>query len=433
MSRQMKKYHKIISLLLLSGSLVSFSATNSYAGFHLGLASAIKAKAQELKDKKEVKAKEAIANSSWITQLGTSNYDRASGVTVDQAGNIYITGYTEGGIGGHSNIGGRDIFLTKYSSAGTILWTRQFGTSSDEWNAEITTDDSGNTILFYNQESTFFLAKYNTNGARLWGKQFENSEYCSGIATDQSGNIYVTGCIFLSGATYSIFLTKYDENGNNIWRIFVGNGGWITGVTFDSLGNLYINGWTQEINTGFGRNDVLLMKYNSEGVKLWTNTLGTTGENISTGAATDLSGNIYITGWSDNNIDGNQNNRSGIFLAKYDTNGAKLWVKLIGTSSLDGSHGVATDPSGNAYVTGYTEGYFSGYTNQGKYDLFLVKYDTNGTNVWEKQIGTSGSDEGYAVVIDQSERIYIAGVTEGNLGDNINKGSGDALLIKITP
>ena len=67
------------------------------------------------------------------------------------------------------------------------------------------------------------------------------------------------------------------------------------------------------------------------------------------------------------------------FLFKYNSSGTKQWTKQFGTSNVDEAIGVATDSSGNVYVTGYTAGGLDGNTSAGNYDLFVVKYNDNGT------------------------------------------------------
>ena len=67
-----------------------------------------------------------------------------------------------------------------------------------------------------------------------------------------------------------------------------------------------------------------------------------------------------------------------MYLVKYNSSGTKQWTKQLGTSSVDKGRGVTTDSSGNIYVTGDTVGDLDGNTNSGSVDIFLVKYNSDG-------------------------------------------------------
>jgi hypothetical protein len=149
------------------------------------------------------------------------------------------------------------------------------------------------------------------------------------------------------------------------------------------------------------------------------------------GVATDGSGNVYVTGYTGCGLDGNTNAGDGdIFLTKYDTNGNKLWTRQLGTANVDVGYGVATDGSGNIYVNGSTYSGLDGNTNAGYDDIFLTKYDTNGNKLWTRQLGTVYDDVGYGVVTDGSGNIYITGCTYSGLDGNTNAGDGDIFLTK---
>ena len=84
---------------------------------------------------------------SWNKQLGTSEADIAYGIAADGSGNVYITGYTQGGLDGNSNTGVNDIFSVKYDSSGTKQWTRQLGTSTIDFAYGVAVDGSGNVYI----------------------------------------------------------------------------------------------------------------------------------------------------------------------------------------------------------------------------------------------------------------------------------------------
>ena len=144
----------------------------------------------------------------------------------------------------------------------------------------------------------------------------------------------------------------------------------------------------------------------------------------------DSSSNIYVTGYTGGGLDTNSNLGSDdIILVKYNSSGTKLWTKQLGTSSADEGRGVMVDSSGNIYVTGLTQGALYG-TNLGSYDIFLVKYNSSGTNQWTRQLSTSSGEEGHGVTVDSSGNIYVVGNTGGDLDNNTNSGLQDVFIIK---
>ncbi|HCJ67495.1 MAG TPA: hypothetical protein DHV62_09325, partial [Elusimicrobia bacterium] len=230
----------------------------------------------------------------WTKQWGTSSYEHGSGVVVDTGGNIYVTGYTWGGLDGNTNFGysisTSDTFLTKYDSNGTKQWTKQWGT--------------------------------------------DHGDYGAGLAVDTGGNIYIAGYIQLFQPAFydrsivpidtDLFLVKYDSSGINQWAKYPRKStsdecG--TGVAVDTGGNIYLIGNTDgslDGNTNAGSEDVFLVKYDSSGNKIWTKQFGTASDDRGRGVANDSYGNIYITGCTAGGLDGNTNAGSyDIFLTKY--------------------------------------------------------------------------------------------------------------------
>ncbi len=217
----------------------------------------------------------------WTKQLGTSGDDISFGVSSDGLGNVYISGFTGGSLGG-PHAGYADAFLSKYDSDGNFQWTAQLGTSGD----------------------------------------------------DQS-----------------------------------------FGVTSDGLGNVYISGTTEGSlgGTNAGLGDAFLSKYDSNGNFQWTSQLGTSSADGSNGVSSDGLGNAYISGYTRGSLDGTSSGSFDAFLSKYDSSGNLLWTEQLGTSSSDYSTGVSSDGLGNVYISGETLGSF-GRTSAGGRDAFIVKF-----------------------------------------------------------
>jgi len=157
----------------------------------------------------------------------------------------------------------------------------------------------------------------------------------------------------------------------------------VTGVTYGGLDG----------NTIAGNSDLFVVKYNSSGTWQWTKQNGTDRYDEARGVATDSSGNVYVTGYTEGGLDGNTSaGSSDLFVVKYNSSGTKQWTKQLGTWDSDFANGVATDSSGNVYVTGSTYRNLDGNTSAGNADLFVVKYNSSGTKQWTKQLGSSSRD-----------------------------------------
>ena len=89
--------------------------------------------------------------------------------------------------------------------------------------------------------------------------------------------------------------------------------------------------------------------------------------------------------------------------------------RQLARSSNDYAYGVAVDSSGNVYVAGGTNGGLDGNTNAGNTDLFVVKYNSSGTKQWTNQLGSSSRDSANGVATDSSGNVYVTGMTKGGL------------------
>lgn len=392
---------------------------------------------------------EAPYNVAWSRQIGTTDTDQSFGVAVDAAGNAYISGWTYGSLGG-PNAGGADAFLSKYDGAGNFLWSRQVGTTDNDESHGVAVDAAGNAYISGRTQGSLggpnlnpptydaFLSKYDGGGNLLWSRQFgtTNNDKSNGVAVDASGNAYISGFINSRAIeeTADAFLAKYDGAGNLIWSRSIGttDTDQSEGVAVDAAGNAYISGWTQGSLGGpfAGFNDAFLTKYDGAGNHLWSRQIGTISSDQSYSVAVDAAGNAYISGET-RDIGGPTAGREDAFLSKYDNGGNLLWSRQIGTTDLDLSYGVAVDAAGNAYISGYTFGGLVG-PNAGVIDAFLTKYDGAGNLLWSRQIGTTGGDASNGVAVDATGNAYISGTTFGSLGGP-NAGGDDAFLVKFAP
>ncbi len=166
-------------------------------------------------------------NLQWTRQMGTSGTDYSFSVAVDNAGNAFISGSTEGDLGG-VNGGYWDAFLTKYDADGNVVWTRQLGSPSLDFSSSVAVDGGGDVFIIGDTEGDLsgvnagerdvFLAKYDSTGNLLWTQQLGTSsgESTRCVDVDGTGNVYITGATAGSlGGTFAggysdAFLVKYE-------------------------------------------------------------------------------------------------------------------------------------------------------------------------------------------------------------------------------
>lgn len=248
-------------------------------------------------------------------QLGTTSWDECRAVAADGLGNAYIAGYTSGKLG-TTNYGGGDAFLYKSSASGPD-WTRQFGTTVTDEAFGVAADRLGNVYVAgatsgdLGAESAggqdAFLTKFNSAGSTVWTQQFGTAtdDVAKAAVADGLGNVYVSG--YTSGNLTDInaggrdaFVRKYDATGELLWSRLLGTGAddQANAIAVDGLGNVFTAGKTAgELNgNNLGQGDVFVTKLSGNGQLGWTRQFGTTANDEGLGVAADGAGGVYVSG-----------------------------------------------------------------------------------------------------------------------------------------
>lgn len=267
--------------------------------------------------------------------------------------------------------------------------------------------------------------------------------------------IIIFNCVAVFGQAPNYLWAKSD-NGNS-------NDDFLS-IATDANGNVYTAGSFMSSSLTFGTStlvnvfssDILLAKYDPNGNALWAKSAGGDfGENAY-GVATDLAGNVIITGqyyssplpfgsYTLTTVGGSND----VFIAKYNSLGNLLWVKSEGGSSADFGHAVSTDGNNNIYVVGYYDSQSmsvgsttftnagTGPQHSGTGDVFLIKYDPSGNVVWAKRAGGEWTDQGSAIATDANGNTVITGyfnsstITFGNITlTNTSSGDADMFVVK---
>ena len=355
---------------------------------------------------------------------GTGNgMDAITGMVADNAGNVYVTGYS------FSGANDNDYITIKYNTNGVQQWLARYngpGNGSDV-PASIFVDNTGNvyiTGLSDKLTGTFIdndaaTIKYSSQGAQLWVARYDGSiqraDAGNSIATDASGNVFITGYTTVRNGAYTKkdYLTvKYNSSGAQQWKATYNGPGnqddEAVAQSLDPSGNVYITGTSFAGKDPLGEQDYLTIKYNTSGTQLWTARYN--GPDSEPDRATDLavdnSGNVYVTGYA-------RGTGLDFGTVKYNTNGLQQWVALYNGpgNGSDLAFAIALDNSGNVYVTGSDQKKATEYNA----DYLTVKYNSAGVQQWTARYNGifNDNDEANDIVVDKSGNVYITGWTNG--------------------
>ena len=155
----------------------------------------------------------------------------------------------------------------------------------------------------------------------------------------------------------------------------------------------------------------------------WVTGYGSLTSDKTRAVGVDKAGNVYIAGESSGEASFGSLSAPGLggmdsFVAKLSISGEPLWVRSFGGSKIDRAYGVVADSQGNVYVTGHfqsTDVQHEGkdLPNRGDYDIFLLKYDSAGKELWLRTAGGAGYDYGHGVALDPNEDVVITGAIQG--------------------
>jgi len=294
------------------------------------------------------------ANTRWTQTYGGSDFDRGRSVQETLDGGYIIAGYTRS-----FGAGSRDVYLIKTNPYGDTLWTHTYGGAG--W-------DDGYSVQQTLDEGYIIAGSTNSFGAGMW----------------------------------DVYLIKTDTYGNTIWTQTYGGAGWDDGhsVQQTSDGGYIIAGSTRSF--GAGSRDVYLIKTDTSGNALWTQTYGGSDYDDSDSVQQTSDGGYIIIGSKRHLITG----KSDVYLIKTDSSGDTLWTQTYGGSSSDFGNSVQQTSDGGYIIAGSTSSF-----GAGKSDAYLIKTDPSGNILWTQTYGGSDGDGGSSVQQTSDGGYIIAGST----------------------
>lgn len=228
-------------------------------------------------------------------------------------------------------------------------------------------------------------------------------------------------------------LVSGDNNGNTA-SILLGNGnGTFQARTLVATGTDPLSITTADLNRD-GAPDLITADANSNALSVFLaqTTQRSSSNDVMWNLTTAPDGSIYGTGWSGGNFGGVTNRGSeDAFVAKYSASGSTIWTRMLGSEARDRGYEVTADADGSVYVAGVTEGpTFEGQSIRQSRDVFVSKFNADGSTAWSKLLGTIGStanfdnQQGIGLAKSSDGSLYVSYLTYGSFDGQTFSGGG---------
>lgn len=379
----------------------------------------------------------------WLgtQQLGSDAADSVHGMTAAADGSTVLVGQSYDATDSR-----QEGALWKREASGAASWSllddHRSGLLYD-----VITDAAGNVYAIGRSGARAYVIKVSAVGVLEWQVALgEGSSVPGGILLGSDGNLYVSGYTYdltFEGQTNSgssdVFVTQISTTGAVGWTTLLGdantqnNYGGIAETPAGDLVVVYENySYAVYHEIDMAKLDV------STGIVLpdWPVVILDSYNDVPWGKiAVDEQGDIYVGGYTASTLlfgETGSGSYDAFIMKVSGADGSLLWGHLLGSLDKDyGYAGVALDAGGNVVLAGRTDGTLPGQLTAGVQDIFVAKWDPNGTALWSTQIGSAQWDTAYALCIEPQGQILLGGYTEGDLDGNVNLGSSDGFLMKL--
>jgi hypothetical protein len=330
----------------------------------------------------------------WIAQYngGGNGEDIATGLCLDTSGNVYMTGYETGTALNPTNV---DLITIKYNSSGTQQWLTTYDGGFNAYDAgtDITVDNNGNVYVTgksfnANANTDIVTIKYDPIGTQQWVTRYDHTTHLNdeGVKISvRNGAVVVSGIVQTTGTTYKYAVfTCEDVTGVQTASIInstsYSGADQVNDMVQDSLGNIYIAGAIPVAWHGY---DYSILKLNPTLNVVWQSTYNGSSnlDDIAKGIRVDALSNVFVTGYTTSTTGG-----KNFATIKYNSSGTQQWIQTYNDTlnADDESNALVLDNSANVYVTGYTT------TALNHADYYTIKYNSSGVQQWTDETDGNG-------------------------------------------
>lgn len=431
----------------------------------------------------------------WLIEIGGVGNQFVKGIELDRKGNFFTIGTFDTSIyfRSHTKVsqGYKDLYIAKYDTFGQEIWAKTYGSINDEDLTSLSLDSLGNIIItgiytgsisfggvnLTNQNNptkpTSFVAKFNSNGDCIWAKSiYSNFSRIADVITDQQNNIILLSgfkgdfaidnvVISSNNDEESYALTKLNSSAEVQWskritgRVFEDNLP-IGSICLDETSSIYMTGSCSDL---FNNADIIVAKYNSNGLNVWEKKFGAEGDD----KGKDIkyyNGYLTLLGFYDKQVsfDGyvlkeecstdNESFVSNLFASNGLTNGVEEINNFEG--GTDKMYLLALDGIGNISFSGIlTKSALLGFDwsiatsfNGARFTVYMgttvlgTALTLSETNIYPNPVGGSflfienHSSESYEIYNTEGKALHIGIVENGKI--DVSKLSSGLYFLKTT-
>lgn len=351
---------------------------------------------------------------SWSTYYGSPDIETLTDLKANADGSVVFCGFSNGAafpvLSGFQSTwaGDFDGIIVKLDATGQRVWATYFGGTGEDKINKLDLSVAGDVIICGETNGVVpssvgayqsgnmggrdaFIASFNPAGIRNWSTHFGGSsdDYAYGLSYDSQNRMY------LAGGSLSADLPVF-------------------------------NGFQQVKAGAPGTMDGFLVQFSISGTPGWGTFLGGNLDDVVYDVTTDPFNRVILCGSSGSlnfPILNSTQSFSGItdlFVTQFNSFGQLQWSTLSGGADQDAALGVACNPSGEIFLTGYSKSnnfpLLNAWQNQfgGLEDIIIQRYNGNGQLIWSTYLGGSDADRGNSISVPDNQLIFIGGYTEGN-------------------
>ncbi|WP_042691528.1 Kelch repeat-containing protein [Thermococcus nautili] len=339
----------------------------------------------------------------WAKSYGGKYGDIANAVAVAPNGDIIIAGGTDS-----FGAGSADVWVLRLDSEGDARWSKTYGGLSNDYANALTVAPNGDIVIAGSTKSfgagsyDVWVLRLDAEGNVKWQKTYGGSGWdeAKAVVIAPNGDIIVAG--YMDG---DVWVLRLDENGNVKWQKTYGGSdeedAYAIALTQD--GGIIVVGHTYSFGTGAPvYSNVWVLSLDENGSVKWQKTYGGFKNDEAYTVAVTKNGDIVVAGYTESF----GSRREDVWVLRLDSDGNVKWQKTYGGDGNERAYGAVIEKNGDITIVGGTKSFGSG-----RYDVWILRLDANGKVKWQKTYGGSSSDWAYAVSIEPGGDVTVAGWT----------------------